>query len=179
MTMTAMVQRLTGAQWPTADGRRLRRRKGTVLLAAALIAVSGCGADADSPKGHDERMDKASGVSVFELVITSDLWEETMPGGINSDLGDVKGTSPGGKLADRGLKEYRLSGAQLVEYLDNIETCGYGGWMETSGCGANGTVLAKRVYDEIAPVLDEISGPRGPDEPAPRVVIDDTTVEGA
>ena len=139
-----------------------------LLLTAGL--VTGCGAYVSAPQSHGDLLTIATGVSAIEIVMTPDLWERSTPNADAAELREVEGTNPGGDLADRGLKLYTLTGAQLVSYLNHLESRAYGGWMERAGTPQ----MFQRLYDEITPVVQEIDGPRGPDEPAPRVVLDDT-----
>ncbi|WP_110052241.1 hypothetical protein [Nocardiopsis sp. L17-MgMaSL7] len=118
-------------------------------------------------------MTTATGVSAFELVVTPDLWARTIPSTGNSSLRDLEGSDPGGDLSDRGLELYTLSGSQLVNYLNHNRRLGYGGWLQQAGTPE----VHRRVYDDITPVIEQIDGPRGEEEPAPRVVLDDTVPE--
>jgi hypothetical protein len=144
--------------------------------AVVLTAATGCGeAFTDPPEGHEDRLHKAAGVAAFELVVTQDLWDDTIPKDRFSGLRDIEGTDPGDEdLASRGLMQFTMSGRQLVAYLEEVERDGYGGWLEETTRGSTQRVVSKRVYDEIAPVIDAIEGPRGPEDPAPRLVLDDT-----
>jgi hypothetical protein len=145
--------------------------------AVVLTAATGCGeAFTDPPEGHEDRLHKAAGVAAFELVVTQDLWDTTIPPMERvSGLRDIKGTDPGDEeLASRGLMQFTMSGRQLVAYLEEVERDGYGGWSEEHARSTAEQVVSKRVYDEIAPVIDAIEGPRGPEDPAPRLVLDDT-----
>jgi hypothetical protein len=153
--------------------RPLVVRAAALLLTVGLVA--GCGALTTPPENHNDLLTIATGVSAFEVVMTSDLWERSTPTSDYANLRDVEGQNPGGDMADRGLELYTLSGNQLVSYLNHLQPLAYGGWLQKSGTPQ----MYQRIYDEIAPVVQEIDGPRGPEEPAPRVVLDDTITEGA
>lgn len=146
----------------------------TAALVLALGLATGCGAHVPAPASHGELLSIATGVSAFEIVMTPDLWKRSTPSGVGS-LRTLEGQDPGGDLADRGLTLYTLTGSQLVTYLDHLEPLAYGGWLEKGGTPQ----MYQRIYDEIAPVVQEIDGPRGPEEPAPRVVLDDTITGNA
>ncbi|MFE7461753.1 hypothetical protein ACWFMI_23095 [Nocardiopsis terrae] len=141
-----------------------------LMLTAGL--TTGCGALTLPPEEHSDLLTTATGVSTFELVVTPDLWDKTTLTA-RDELQELEGSDPGGDLSDRGLELYTLSGAQLVTYLDHLRRKGHGGWLERSGTPE----VHQRVYDEITPVVEQIDGPRGEEEPAPRVVLDDTITQ--
>ncbi|MGA6172553.1 hypothetical protein ACPEIF_20170 [Streptomyces sp. NPDC012600] len=155
----------------TYASRGRRRATFAVLATVAVLAlVTGC-AD-DPPAGHSERLQKAAGVASFKITCTKDLWERTKPARshINSHE-DAKPRGLNGPSGERGLVEITLTGAQLVDYLKNLEEDISGGF------NANRSIkeLSQRMYDAIAPVVDRIEKGKPPAE-VPQAVVDDAVV---
>lgn len=150
------------------------RTRHTTTLTAALallgaLALTGCGADTQSPPAHEGRLKKAAGIGSMDLTLTKGLWETTRP----VALEDHKTQAAAGERGRRGLIRITLSGTQLGEYLTELDEDAHCGWASCTN-DDNKKAAARRVYDTLAPAIDHVKNIRTADDPTPEVIIDDT-----
>ncbi|MEU1854300.1 hypothetical protein ABZ499_34930 [Streptomyces sp. NPDC019990] len=140
---------------------------GAGVITAALV-LAGC---TQSPEGHDERLSKAAGVARVTIVCPKDLWEETKPDDYENKLkANVEAISSGPR-GGRGLVRVTMTGTNLVKYLKELDSNAHP--HAVNGDNDN-TPASRRVYKALAPEIDKIKAARGPDDPEPQIVIDDT-----
>jgi hypothetical protein len=143
---------------------RRTSRRWWLLPIVALLALAGC---ADPPSGHEERLEKAAGLTAFRITCHEHLWNRT---GVEAWGGDE---AVGGKITKRPLSviTVELSGPQLVDLLEKLAHFGWGVG-EPYGSTHN-TPEARRMYRAIAPVIDRIKQIPRAGDPVPEVVVDD------
>ncbi|MFD1935588.1 MULTISPECIES: hypothetical protein [Nonomuraea] len=139
-----------------------------VLLVAALLGtvLAGCGggqAGKPTPREqHETRLSKAAGVTTLRIVCVRDLWERTSRVGFLSGDPEIKAkVTP----APGGLVTVELTGPQLVDYLRIL-------W-KRGPLYSDPDPLSIRVYNGIAPVIDQIQAGGVPAGTVPEVRIDD------
>lgn len=147
--------------------RALRRTATATALAASLALAAGCGTP---PSGHEERLNKAAGLASFNITCTQDMWDRTrLTADRQTDSHeDAKPRKLDGTAGKRGLVEITLSGPQLVDYLKTLEDDIDGNLFADS----SREQLSRRMYDAIAPVVDQIEKGKPPTE-IPQAVVDD------
>ncbi|MER5974219.1 hypothetical protein ABT112_31695 [Streptomyces sp. NPDC002055] len=142
------------------------------LLAAFL--TSGC-AVVNSPPRHSERLQKASGLKVFQVDTTKELWEKTseqIPYDQREAPIDAKT-----KRLNNGLLRIQLSGVSLANYMRQLDSDAHGGPGSGAPWARSREAESIRMYDEISGVLDGITKRPGPKEPPLRVVVDDAFID--
>ncbi|MFE7112866.1 hypothetical protein ACFU98_38665 [Streptomyces sp. NPDC057575] len=158
-------------QFPSRSRSRGRRAVRTALAIASFLAlVTGC-AD-DPPAGHEERLNKAAGVTAFKITCTKDMWERTtaLPDPALDSFRD-KTRKTGGTAGDRGLVEVTLTGSQLVDYLKQLNDDMSGGLVGRD----SGEPMSRRMYKALAPVVDQIQK-NAPLTKVPAAIVDDAVV---
>lgn len=140
-----------------------------VLALTAALILSACGAFTTSSDQQKDRLQKAAGIGTITLVMTPDLWTGTRP----DDLKKVSQQPADGDPGRRGLVDVTLTGAQLVDYLDELNNRIHPGWMDDHYTGQQ-KALARRVYNSLGPAVDHVTNATAPGDPAPQVLIDDT-----
>ncbi|MEU0524896.1 hypothetical protein [Streptomyces niveus] len=158
--------------------RRLRRAYRPVVLAGALLLTVACsGMLTKSPPEHAARLDKAAGVSRFEITCTRDMWDETRDSSRDSadstKFDEVEPRKLGGEQGARGLVTVTLTGPQLVEYLRKLDHDAHPGRLNTEH--KNNGPLARRMYNALAPVVDGVKPGQTP-AAVPQAVVDDAAV---
>ncbi|WP_435647966.1 hypothetical protein [Kitasatospora purpeofusca] len=138
-------------------------RAATVVLGTLLLA--GC---TQTPPSQDARLTKAAGVASLSLVMPEGLWKDTRP---YKDLDKVPVDHLDGERGARGLVRIALTGTQIVTYMKELDSNAHAPAID--GTKAN-KQASTRVYDELGKALDTIKAARGPGDPAPEVLIDDT-----
>lgn len=144
-----------------------RRALGVVVTVIAVF-LAGCGSQTTkSPSRHQERLRKASGIEVFYVECSRDLWDVTSAetqdrGSERQDRDAVKASKITKKSGN--LSRIRFTGHQLADYLRILD------WRAHPPSGS-GLAEAVRMYDEISQVLDGIHSPPPADAP-PLLVVD-------
>lgn len=150
------------------------RGVGAAAALALALALTGC---TNTPAEHDDRLAKASGTASVTIVMPLGLWEQTKPSFRGSELGELEPAPLEGEEGERGLVRVNLTGTQLVEYLEELNSDAHGVALEARP--AEEQAAAARVYTAVSEVVDQITPRTGKDDPAPEVVIDDTVGEQA
>ncbi|MGW2282868.1 hypothetical protein [Streptomyces sp. NPDC001770] len=139
----------------------------TAVCAALLLSVGGCAVE--SPSKHSERLQKASGLKVFQIDTNKELWKKTSNQRAYTSE-DLRITAKV-KALDNGLERVELSGVGLANYLRQLDHDAHGGdgdypWSRRRDAESI------RMYDEISAVLDRITERPDPKAPPLRVVVD-------
>ncbi|GAA1540838.1 hypothetical protein GCM10009730_57450 [Streptomyces albidochromogenes] len=131
------------------------RRAPTLVALAVLAAAFSSGCSTDSPPQQSKRLQKAAGLKVFHVETSEDLWEKTsdQEGRDGPDLELAAKT----KKLDNGLTEVELTGVNLANYLRVLDYMAHGG-NDSKNVGKHHSAESMRMYDEIASVLDGITG---------------------
>lgn len=153
-------------------------RQGAAALAAVILTVTGLAAcsSTDSPEEHSTRLQKAAGLTAFQIDTSKDLWEKT------SDQGRRNGQplKIKAKLTDlhNGLHRVELTGVGLANYLRVLDYYAHGG-ANTDNLSLTGHHEAEaiRMYDEITKKLDAVDERPAAGAPPLRVVVDDAFVD--
>lgn len=147
--------------------RGKRRALGVVVTVIAVL-LAGCGSQTTkSPNRHQERLRKASGIEVFYVECSRDLWDVTSEstqgdGSERMDRGEVEASKI--TKTSGGLSRIRLTVHQLADYLRILD------WRAHPPSG-NEKAEAVRMYDEISRALDGVNSPPPADAP-PLLVVD-------
>ncbi|MFB6814357.1 hypothetical protein ACFCV8_07405 [Streptomyces sp. NPDC056347] len=146
----------------------ISRSVSAVLGAGLLLAMTSC--TVESPRRHSERLQKASGLKVFQIDTTKDLWAKT-----SEQTPYEQGDRPikvKVKTLPNGLERVELSGVSLANYLRLLDYDAHGGPGGDAPWSRKREAESIRMYDEISGVLDRATKRPEPDEPPLRVVVD-------
>ncbi|THV43067.1 hypothetical protein [Glycomyces buryatensis] len=125
---------------------------------------------------RESRLEKAAGISNVELVCHQDTWRFVVA---KSSVRDRWRTPSDDCVSDEGndMLRVRLSGPQLVLVLFSMaEAAGYGGSFGTAPFVGD-RVIARRVYDLAAFVVDSIDPDAPAGKPVPPIVVDDRVAD--
>ncbi|WP_434795681.1 hypothetical protein WN979_31050 (plasmid) [Streptomyces albidoflavus] len=147
----------------------------SVLMAfggALLLSLTSC--TVDSPREHNQRLQKAAGLKVFQIDTSKELWAATSEqtpydrreSPINARL----------KPLGNGLHRIELSGVSLANYLRALDHDAHGG-ADPETWGRSRKAESIRMYDEISAVLDATVKRPAPADPPLRVVVDTAFVD--
>ncbi|MFJ8158854.1 hypothetical protein [Streptomyces sp. NPDC094468] len=142
--------------------------------AAALVLAGTLTSCVQSPAKQDERLTKAAGLARVTIVCPKDLWEETKPDGYANTVKATAAAITSGPQSGRGLIRVSMTGTNLVAYLKELDRNAHPSVF--SGEQEN-TASSRRVYDAIAPKIDQIKAATSPNDPEPEILIDDTIPE--
>ncbi|MFJ5927638.1 hypothetical protein ACIQF6_34085 [Kitasatospora sp. NPDC092948] len=145
-------------------------------LLCGVLSLAGCGVETQSPASNDSTLNKAAGIGTMSVVCTGDMWERTRP----VSLAKVETKPADGERGARGLVRVTLTGAQLVDYLKELDFNGHPGWGTSKvDHEQHDQQIAKRMYDALTPAVAHATNARSATDPAPEVLVDDTLASPA
>ncbi|MFJ5220499.1 hypothetical protein ACIP98_38185 [Streptomyces sp. NPDC088354] len=141
-----------------------------LLSAFVILGLSGCATD--SPPEQSVRLQKAAGMTAFQIETTKSLWETTTATHNVTDP-EIKGkVTP----LDNGLQKVELDGVTLANYLRRLDYDAHGGAGEYPWSRER-RPESIRMYDEIAKVIYGMKEEPAPGDPPPLVIVGDAVID--